>query len=389
MEGNLRFAHVIGHSWVSAMAAGQALRDKINDLTRNHDAQVSSLQRDEIIAQLKRRMDQGGMVLMQQEIYQNDLTEYVDLVLPAATWGEEDFTRAQGERRLRMYSKFYDAPGQAKPDWWIVAQIAQKMGFEGFDWKDGNAIFEEAAKRSKGGQYDYSKLIEQAQAKGMRAHDYLRSLSTTGIQLPARLVDGNLVGTKRLHDETVPPEEEHNKIVKQFKTASGKAIFMRGDWRFVDKIYAQFQPKEGELWVLNGRINHIWQTMYDDLRKPYVRQRYPSNFLFINPADAEARGVESGDLVHVQNDDVVDQLGRKTTGVLSLVAYVTDEVAPGVSYTYAFYPGQNSNTVVPAVTDPVTGVYNYKIGKGRVTRVGETPLKKVTGAMSFVPRSIG
>ena len=164
---------------------------------------------------------------------------------------------------------------------------------------------------------------------------------------------------------------------------------MRGDWRFVDKIHERFHPKPDELWVLNGRINHIWQTMYDDLRKPYVRQRYPSNFLFINPADAEPRGIESGDLVHVQNDDVVNQLGEKTTGVLSLVAYVTDEVAPGVSYTYAFYPGQNSNTIVPAVTDPVTGVYNYKIGKGRVTRAGETPLKKVTGAMSFVPRTIG
>ena len=389
MEGNLRLAYVIGHSWVTAMSAGQALRDRIHDLTRKHPAQVTSLQRDEVIAQLKQRMDEGGMVLIQQETYQNDLTEYVDLVLPAATWGEVDFTRAQGERRLRIYSKFYDPPGQARPDWWIVAQIARKMGFEGFDWQDGNQIFEEAAARSVGGQYDYSQLVELAQSKGQPAHELLRSLSTTGIQLPARLIDGELVGTERLHDETVPPEEEHNKIVKQFKTASGKAIFMRGDWRFVDKIHERFHPKPDELWVLNGRINHIWQTMYDDLRKPYVRQRYPSNFLFINPADAKPRGIESGDLVHVQNDDVVNQLGEKTTGVLSLVAYVTDEVAPGVSYTYAFYPGQNSNTVVPAVTDPVTGVYNYKIGKGRVARVGETPLKQVTGAMSFVPRSIG
>ena len=157
----------------------------------------------------------------------------------------------------------------------------------------------------------------------------------------------------------------------------------------VKETYEQVRPKSDELWVLNGRINHIWQTMYDDLRKPYIRQRYPSNWLFMSFEDAKARGIESGDLVHVQNDDVIDQLGNKTTGVLSLVAYVTDEVAPGVSYTYAFYPGQNSNTVVPAITDPVTGVYNYKIGKGRVTRVGETPLKAVTGAMSFVPRTIG
>jgi arsenite oxidase large subunit len=187
----------------------------------------------------------------------------------------------------------------------------------------------------------------------------------------------------------LPAGEPAAPIVKTFKTASGKAMFMRGDWRFAEPIFQRFHPKEGELWVINGRVNHIWQTMYDDLRKPFVRQRYPSNFLFINAADATPRGIESGDLVRVENDDVVDQLGNRTKGVLSLVAYVTDEVAAGVTYTYAFYPGQNSNVVVPAVTDPITGVYNYKIGKGRVARIGETPLKKVSGAMSFVPRTIG
>ena len=61
---------------------------------------------------------------MQQEIYTNALTEFADILLPAATWGEEDFARMQGERRLRLYSKFMDAPGEAKPDWWIAAQVA-------------------------------------------------------------------------------------------------------------------------------------------------------------------------------------------------------------------------------------------------------------------------
>ena len=389
MEGNLRYTHVIGHTWVTSMSAGQALRQKIHELTRGHEKQVSSLKRDEIIAQLKARMDAGGMALVVQETYPNDLTEYVDLVLPAATWGETDLTRAQGERRLRIYSKFYDPPGSAKPDWWIVGQIATKMGYKGFAWKDGNEVFEEASKRSKGGHYDYTKLIAFARSNGLSAHEQLRALSTTGIQLPARIVDGKLVGTIRLHDKTIEDPENHNWNVSKHKTKSGKAIFMRGDWRIAEPIFEAFKPKGDELWVLNGRINHIWQTMYDDLRKPYIRERWPMNWLFINHADAKARGIENGDLVHVTNDAVVDQLGGTSKGVLSLVAYLTDEVAPGVTYTYAFYPGQNSNTVVSAVTDPVTAVYNYKIGKGRVEKAGETPLKSVDAAMSFIPRSIG
>jgi len=388
MSGKLRLAWMVGHTWVGSMAAGQSLRQKVHELVRAHPTQVDSLERDAIIARLVQRVDEGGMVLVQQDIYANDLTEYADIVLPAATWGETDLTRAQGERRLRIYSKFYDPPGEARPDWWIIGQVATRMGYQGFDWPDGNAVFEEAAARSKGGPYDYVALVEAAKARNVRAHELLRSLSTTGHQLPARVVDGKLVGTIRLHDETLPDGEPAANIVRRFKTASGKAMFMRGDWRFAEATFKRFSPRDGELWVLNGRVNHIWQTMYDDLRKPFVRQRYPANFLFINPADASARGIESGDLVRVENDDVVDQLGQRTKGVLSLVAYVTDEMAPGVTYTYAFYPGQGSNAVVPAVTDPITGVYNYKIGKGRIARVGETPLKKVTGAMSFVPRTI-
>jgi arsenite oxidase large subunit len=61
-------------------------------------------------------------------------------VLPAATWGEENFTRCNGERRIRLYQKFYDAPGEAQPDWKIVAMLAKKMGFAGYDWKDSNDV---------------------------------------------------------------------------------------------------------------------------------------------------------------------------------------------------------------------------------------------------------
>ncbi|MGI9384823.1 MAG: arsenate reductase (azurin) large subunit [Methyloligellaceae bacterium] len=391
MRGKLKVNYILGTTWLNSTNAAQSLRLKVGEMTRKHAVQASSLARDHLIATFKKRIDEGGMFLIQQDIYANDLTDFADIVLPAATWGEVDFVRAQGERRLRIYSAFYDPPGQAKPDWWIIAQIGKKMGFKGFDWKESNDIFEEAAPRSKGGPYDYRALVKVAKEKGMKAHELLRSFSTTGIQLPARMEDGKLVGTARLHDETFPADKADTaeKIVKRFKTASGKAIFMRGDWALVEPVREKFKPTGDELWVINGRINHIWQSMFDDLRKAYVRQRYPSNFLMINPADAKTRGVESGDLVAVENDKVIDQLGNRTTGTVSLVAYVTDEVAAGVTYTYAFYPGQSSNILVSAVTDPVTGVANYKIGKGRVRKIGETPLKKVEGNMSFIPRTAG
>lgn len=391
MSGKLRACYILGTTWLDSMNAAQAIRLKLGEMTRKHPIQPDSLDKDQIVATLKKRMDDGGMFLVQQDIYPNTLTDFADIVLPAATWGEADFTRAQGERRLRLYSKISDAPGDAKPDWWVLSQIGRKMGYEGWDFEEANDIFEKAAEVSKGGQYDFHKVVEEAQRLGKKGHEFLREMSTTGIQLPARIVDGKLVGTLRLHDEGFPEEEKETapKIVYQFKTASGKAIFMKGDWDIAKDTFEKFRPLDDELWVSNGRVNHIWQSMFDGTRQPFVKQRYPSNFLMINPVDAEARGIESGDLVAVENDKVLDQLGNENRGVLSLVAYVTDEVGQGVTYTYAFYPGQSADVVVPAVTDPVTGVYNYKIGKGRVRRMGETPLKKISASMSFIPRTVG
>ncbi|MFQ6029684.1 MAG: molybdopterin-dependent oxidoreductase, partial [Dehalococcoidia bacterium] len=144
VEGNLRFAWAIGVTWIAAMGGTQNLGQVMRRLTRETGPQLTRadafaggdpagpLQREAVLDNFKARMKEGGMVLVHQEIYANALTELADLVLPAATWGEEDFARMQAERRLRIYSKIMDPPGEAKPDWWIVAQVAQRMGFEGF-----------------------------------------------------------------------------------------------------------------------------------------------------------------------------------------------------------------------------------------------------------------
>jgi hypothetical protein len=172
-----------------------------------------------------RRADSGGMVVVDQDIYLQSPTgdELADIVLPAATWGEGDFTRCNGERRLRLYSGFYDPPGESRPDWWIIAQFGKRMGFSGYDWQDSNEVFEEASRASRGGALDYHALVVQARAQDRRAHDLLRDMGTTGIQTPVRLVDGELVGTQRLHDSTLelgPPQGPaiHQKWLTHFAT---------------------------------------------------------------------------------------------------------------------------------------------------------------------------
>ncbi len=134
--GNIRYAWVIGTTWIQAMGASDEFHRRFVELTCGNPHQVQSSNVQDAIDTLIRRADSGGMVVVDQDIYlRNPIgEELADLVLPAATWGESDFSRCNGERRLRLYSGFYDPPGDAKPDWWIIAQFGKKMGYEGYDW---------------------------------------------------------------------------------------------------------------------------------------------------------------------------------------------------------------------------------------------------------------
>ncbi|MDP7269646.1 MAG: molybdopterin-dependent oxidoreductase, partial [Pirellulales bacterium] len=134
------------------MTGSQALAETFLKLTRKNPHQLKNTDKAQAIATLKKRVDSGGMMLVHQDIYLRSPigSEIADIVLPAATWGEDNFARANGERRLRLYSKFYDPPGEAKPDWWIVAKFGKAMGFDGFDWETSNDVFEECARFTRG-----------------------------------------------------------------------------------------------------------------------------------------------------------------------------------------------------------------------------------------------
>jgi len=435
--GRLRFAWVIGTTWIQAMTASQELKRRFLELTRGNKHQVKSTKPQKAIKALIKRSDSGGMIVVDQDIYLRDPigTELADIVLPASGWGEEDFTRANGERRLRLYSKFYDPPGEAKPDWWIIARFAKKMGFEGYDWKTSNDVFEEAARFSRKKILDYYPLVWYGRKIGKKGHDILRELGTTGIQLPARYrtnstegkeyadyagtyrsdaFPGIVIGTKRLHDSRTDfgtPEGPtvHPKWLRYFKTHSGKAIFHKSPWETFQDFYDAIKPSGDELWVTNGRINEIWGSGFDDQRRSSSVHRWPDNFLEIHPVDAKKRGIESGDYVEISNDNVLVQTGgfvgrrpddftikslreqgllRRGKGSFQAVAIITEAVKPGVTFTNALWPASPANSVVSRIVDPITNQYRFKLGKGLIRKIGPSPYKDIEAGMSFVPRTL-
>ena len=82
-----------------------------------------------------------------------------------------------------------------------------------------------------------------------------------------------------------------------------------------------------------------------------------------------------------------DQLGRQTSGSFTAVAYLSDIVPPGVTFTYFLFPGAAANAVVSADTSlqPLSLRYNFKLGKGSITNLGASGL---ADTMSFAPRNL-
>jgi len=419
MSGHTRMAHVIGNTWIQAMCGSQSLSAKFEELTVQNPHQIRSYDIQEIIETLKKRADSGGMVVIDQDIYLVDPigARFADIIFPAAGWGEETFTRANGERRLRLYPKFYDAPGEAKPDWWIVAQLAKKMGFDGFDWNNSNDVLEEGARFSRGSRKDFFMVKVAAQKEGKTLHQKLGEFGTDGIQGPVMMLDdGTLVGTKRLHDTTrILPDtgpsgaNVFNKKLTHFNTQTGKCNLQKSPWSLFSDYWEWMKPKGDELWATSGRINERWQSGYDDRRRPYIVQRWPENWVELHPDDAAERGIESGDYVMlfsdripVQTDTIIGIEGddfsftklmenghiKLEKAAITAVAIVTPALKKGVMYMDFLHTAQPANALSGRVVDWISGNYNFKMGIGKVKKIGISPYKKNFRAMTFTRRDI-
>ena len=88
---------------------------------------------------------------------------------------------------------------------------------------------------------DYNVLVWKAKQEGKTGLEKLDELGTTGIQTPVRMENGEMVGTKRLHDSTLvlgPPEGPtiHAKWLTHFRSHTGKALFIKTPWELFQRL---------------------------------------------------------------------------------------------------------------------------------------------------------
>src|SRR5215471_11436087 len=98
---------------------------------------------------VRRALERCELVVVSDCVRETDTTACADVLLPAATWGEKSGSVTNSERRISRQRKFLPEPGESRADWWIVAEVARRMGFgAAFDYRSPADVFREHARLS-------------------------------------------------------------------------------------------------------------------------------------------------------------------------------------------------------------------------------------------------
>ncbi|TDI59391.1 MAG: nitrate reductase [Alphaproteobacteria bacterium] len=217
-------------------------------------------------------------VVVSDIIEQTDTTQHADVLLPAAGWGEKDGTVTNSERRISRQKKFMPLPGEARPDWWIICEVARRMGFgDAFAYDNPAAIFREHAALS-GYQNDGQRLFDISALANMdeAAYDNLQP-----IQWP--VTSTHPTGTPRCFP------------AGGFTKPEGRASFLA-----VTARPPGDQPDADFPLVLNsGRVRDQWHTMTRTGAVPQLSFHMSEPIVDVSPEDAQNSQLQDGALAKI------------------------------------------------------------------------------------------
>lgn len=263
-------------------------------------------------------------LVVQDGFHPTPTSDFADLVLPAAIWGEKEGTYTNSERRISKVNAAVTPPGEARPDFDIFMALASRLGvrnelFPG--WHTTHDAFREWQRVSAGRLCDYSPFTwQQIEDQG-------------GMQW----------GGKSLYRDGV------------FPTADG-----RGKLHIVPCEPFVEQPNAEYDFILNtGRTVEHWHTRTKTAEVDLLNNMVPNAWLEMNPADATRLSLKPHDLV-----TIVSRRGH----VENVELRVTQIIAPGQVFMPFHFAETNSNIVTLGAFDPISREPNFKQCAVRVER---------------------
>ncbi|MDB5654878.1 MAG: assimilatory nitrate reductase alpha subunit apoprotein [Tardiphaga sp.] len=222
------------------------------------------------------------LFVVSENVLSNDTVNAgAHVLLPAQAWGEKSGTVTNSERRLSRQRAFLKPAGEAMPDWWILSEVARRLGF--------------------GASFDY-----HSAADIFREHAALSAFENNGLR------DFDIGGLAKVSDEGFDAMAPVLWPVRDGTTQPQKRFFAQGGFYAKDRrarfIAVEMPALRSEtsaarpLRLNTGRVRDQWHTMTRTGLSPRLGQHLPEPFVEIHPDDAAQAGVTDGGHARLTTD---------------------------------------------------------------------------------------
>jgi len=268
------------------------------------------------------------------DFFLSESGQHADVVLPGSLHEEDDGTSTSGEGRIIKINAAVTPPGEARLDWQILLDIAERLGRgEHFQYENTEQIFEELCLASAGGTADY------------KGATWDRISAEHGLFWP--IPEVGHPGTPRLYEGG------------KFFHPDGKARFHGISWRESAEVVDDDYP----IWLTTGRVVSQYLSGTQTRRIKALVDQYPEPLCEMHPRLAETLGVVDGDLVTVTS----------RRGEMTLPANVVNTIRPDTVFIPYHWPGgKAANQLTNRAVDPISKMPEFKVAAVRISAAGGT-----------------
>jgi assimilatory nitrate reductase catalytic subunit len=269
------------------------------------------------------------------DFFLSESAQHADVVLAGSLHEEDEGTSTSGEGRIIKINAAVTPPGEARLDWEILLEIAERLGKgEHFRYQDTHEIFDEMCRASSGGTADYTGATwERIEAE----HGLFWPIPEVGHP-----------GTPRLHEGG------------KFSHPDGKARFHGIPYRPPAEVVDDEYP----VWLTTGRVVSQYLSGTQTRRIASLVEQYPEPLCEIHPRLAEPLGIADGDQVTVSS----------RRGEITLPAAVVNTIRPDTVFIPYHWPGNKAaNQLTIRAVDPLSKMPEFKVAAVRVARAAEAP----------------
>ncbi len=272
-------------------------------------------------------------VVVSDCVAETDTSRHAHVKLPALGWGEKDGTVTNSERTISRQRALMPAPGEAKPDWWIVKEVARAMGWrDAFTYDRPADIYREHAR------------LSAYRNDGKRLFDIGDHAALTNVQYDA--MEPVRWGGAPFADG-------------RFSTPDGKARLVSVEQRALDGALPKWP-----LTLNTGRYRDQWHTMTRTGLSPKLSQHRREPLVEIHPLDAEACGIDDGDLARVATPQ-----GESLFRAALSTGQRRGEIFTPIHWTDRQSSGGRTGLLPRPLVDPHSGQPGFKATPARLERV--------------------